>query len=469
MALKALPDFTLFELSGMLHRGEISSRMLTTAVLNRLSETDDKVGAYAYLCPGALDDADRADARRKSERNISSLLGIPVAVKDVFHTADAPTAAGSRVLRSFRPARDATVVAKLRAAGAVLVGKTVTHEFAYGMNTPRTRNPWNLACYPGGSSAGSAVSVAVGSAVVSVGTDTAGSVRTPASVNGIVGLKPTYGRISRAGVIPASPSLDHVGVMGRSVRDCAMLLEALAGHDPLDRSSLRAAPPPWATQLRSDVAGLRLGVDRSYFMDWSGVADGVRARVDEALELLKMLGVHIVDVSFPLLDRASAVGSTLMSVDYSVWHRNYLRTRPHDYEPGTRRMLLLGHLTPATAYVQAQRVRLTLVASLRQTYEEHSLDAVVGPTIPLTAPTLAEMGATDSELDLSGLVHHSFPANLAGLPCISVPCGFAEGMPVGMQIMGRPLDETTVMSLAAAYETAGPPRRPVPLLGRSDG
>jgi aspartyl-tRNA(Asn)/glutamyl-tRNA(Gln) amidotransferase subunit A len=158
-----------------------------------------------------------------------------------------------------------------------------------------------------------------------------------------------------------------------------------------------------------------------------------------------------------------------MTVDYSVWHRDFLRMRPQDYEPGTRRMLLLGHLTPATAYVQAQRVRLALVASLRQTYEEHSLDAMVGPTIPLTAPTLAEMAATDSELDLSGFVHHSFPANLTGLPCISVPCGFADGMPVGMQIMGRPLDETMVLSLASAYETAGAPRLQVPVLEPGDG
>lgn len=463
-----LADLALWELAGLLRGGDVSSEMVTAAVLERLAETDEAVGAYVFRYDTAMQDAKRADARRKADADASPLLGIPVAIKDVFHTTDAPTEAGSRVLRSFRAPRDATAVARLRAVGAVLVGKTVTHEFAYGMNTPRTRNPWNLARYPGGSSAGSAVSVAVGSAVASLGTDSAGSVRTPAAVNGVVGLKPTYGRISRVGVIPASPSLDHVGVIARSVRDCAAMLEAVGGHDPLDRTSLRAPTEPWSAQLDRSVAGLRVGLDRSYFLDWPGVAEGVRARVDEAIDVLRSLGAEIVEVQTPLLDVASDVGSTLMTVDYSVWHQEYLRTRALDYEVGTRRMLLLGYLTPATAYVQAQRVRSALIASVRQTYAVNRLDVMVGPTIPLTAPTLDAMDVDSAEMDLSGLVHHSYPANLVGLPCISVPCGLDDDMPVGMQIMGRPLDEATVLALAAAYEAVTPQRRPATVAGQAD-
>jgi len=464
-----LADCSLWELEKLLRTGQASSQSVTAAVLQRLSETDPLVGAYAHIYETAVRDAEAADERRKVEPRPSPLLGIPIAIKDVFHTADAPTEAGSRVLRGFQAPHDATAVSRLRTAGAVLVGKTVTHEFAYGMNTPRTRNPWNLDCYPGGSSAGSAVSVAVGSAVASIGTDTAGSVRTPAAVNGVVGFKPTYGRISRAGVVPASPSMDHVGIIGRCVRDCAAIYEVIAGHDPLDAASLRIPINPWTSQPETGVAGKRVGVDRSYFLDWDGVAGGVRARIETALEILQDLGVHVVDVRIPLLDMASAVGSTLMTVDYSVWHREHLQTKLSEYEPGTRRMLMLGYATPATAYVQAQRVRKAVANAVRETYMEHRLDALIGPTIPLTAPTIQSMGESDSDIDLSGLVHHSFPANLVGLPCVSVRCGLDNGMPVGMQILGRPLDEATTLTLATAYEAETPLTRPIEPRGGPHG
>lgn len=464
-----LADCSLWELEHLMRVGQATSQTVTTAVLRRLAETEPLVGAYAHIYGTAMRDAEVADERRKVETRSSPLLGIPIAIKDVFHTADAPTEAGSRVLRGFQATEDASAVSRLRSAGAVLVGKTVTHEFAYGMNTPRTRNPWNLGCYPGGSSAGSAVSVAVGSAVASIGTDTAGSVRTPAAVNGVVGFKPTYGRISRAGVVPASPSLDHVGVLARSVRDCAALFEVMAGRDPLDPSSLRIPVEPWTSRPRDSVVGKRVGIDRSYFMDWDGVTGGVRFRVDAALRVLQDLGVHVVDVHIPLLDMASAVGSTLMTVDYSVWHRDHLQTKLAEYEPGTRRMLMLGYATPAVAYVQAQRVRRAIVNAVRHTYVEHRLDALVGPTIPLTAPTIQSMLESGSDIDLSGLVHHSFPANLVGLPCISVPCGLDCGMPVGMQILGRPLDEAMVLTLAAAYEEATTSPRPIEPRGGPHG
>lgn len=470
-----LTDLTIGEAAALLAEGEITSLELTGGVLSRLAETEPCVRAYTVVCETALAEAQRADRRRRDGALASSpLLGIPVAVKDLFHMSDASTEAGSRVLKGFRPDKDASTVARLREAGAVLVGKTVMHEFAYGMNVPPTRNPWRLDSYPGGSSAGSAVAVAVGSAFAALGTDTAGSVRTPASVNGVVGLKPTYGRISRFGVIPASPSLDHVGIISRSVGDSALLLGVLAGHDPLDPTSLLEPSQDWIAESRREgLAGVRLGIDRAYFLDWPGVAGGVRQAVVEALQVLKGLGACIVEVSIPALEWSSVVGSTIMTVDYSTWHQQLLRTHFDDYEPGTRRMLMLGLMVPAVTYAQAQRVRRVVVQGVREAFASARLDALVAPTIPVTAPTIAAMTDADGAIDLSGLVHHSLPANVTGLPALTVPCGLDGGMPVGLQIIGRPLDEGTILGIGSAFERATPwsRRREVALshIGRPRG
>ena len=448
-------DLTVSEAAAMIGAGTLTSTELTTAVLSRLADTERLVHAFACVSEAALAAARQADELRRGGGRCSPLLGIPIAVKDVLHTADLPTEAGSRVLAGFQPSTDATSVARLRAAGAVVIGKTVCHEFAYGMNVPQTRNPWRLDSYPGGSSAGSAAAVAVGSAMAALGTDTAGSVRTPASVTGVVGLKPTYGRVSRHGVIPASPSMDHVGVISRSVMDCWLMLSAIAGHDPQDPSSLREPLASWPVpDSPHDIRGMRLGIERSYFLESPHVADGVRRAVEDALRVLSDLGAEIVDVSIPELAWSTAAGNTIMAVDYSTWHQALLRQKRDHYEPGTRRMLLLGLAVPAAAYVQAQHVRRRIIAAIRESFRAHRLDALVSPTIPVTAPTIEEMSRPDGGTDLSGLVHHNFPANLAGLPALSVPCGFADGLPVGLQFMGRPLDEAPVLTLGHAYETA---------------
>jgi aspartyl-tRNA(Asn)/glutamyl-tRNA(Gln) amidotransferase subunit A len=438
-----------------LRGGDLTSVELTESLLRRIEETEPLVHAYAHVCAeSAMQAALEADERRAAGEDLP-LLGIPLAVKDNIETVDAPTEVGSRVMRGHRALRDATVVERLRAAGAVILGKAVTHEFAYGLNTPPTRNPWDLDRFPGASSAGPAVAVAVGSALGALGTDTAGSVRTPAAVNGIVGFKPTYGRVSRAGVFPASPSLDHVGVLARTVEDCSLLLQAICGPDPRDPSTLPAAAggPDPAGDTTMDLRGVRIGVERSYFFDYPEVQDGVRDAAEQGLEVLASLGAEVVDVSVPELAFASAAGSIINLVDNSAWHQRLLHTHYCDYEPDTRRMLSLGALIPGAAYVNAQKARRVIVDALRRTYRDHNLTALVGPTIPTVAHVLTDPPLSPTPR-LSPLVHHNYPGNLAGLPALSVPCGFSDDLPVGLHIMGPPLGEENVLRVGLAYQRA---------------
>jgi aspartyl-tRNA(Asn)/glutamyl-tRNA(Gln) amidotransferase subunit A len=449
-----LTRLSIAEAGALLAAGEVSAIELAEATFDRIRETEPDVHAYVRVFQDeAFAAAKASDASRARGVAGGPMDGIPIGVKDLFYATEGPTEAGSRVLEGHTGGFDATAVARLRAAGAVIVGKTVTHEFAYGMNVPPTRNPWSLDSYPGGSSAGSAVSVAVGSAFGAIGTDTAGSIRTPAAVNGIVGMKPTYGRVSRYGVFPSSPSLDHVGALTRTVEDCAIVLDTIAGHDPRDPASIDVPVPASRAALRLGVVGLRLGIDRHFFL-YDKVEPGVREAAEASLGILASLGAEIVDVSIPELDWMVAVGSTIMIVDTSAWHRRMLRERGPLYERGTRIMLQLGELLPATAYANALRVRRVLVAAVRHAFQEHRLDALVGPTIPLTAPTIAEMTKEGGGADLSGLVHHNYPANVTGLPALSVPSGFSEGLPVGLQIVGRPFDEPMVLRIGYSYERA---------------
>jgi Asp-tRNA(Asn)/Glu-tRNA(Gln) amidotransferase A subunit family amidase len=433
--------------------GDLSAVELTQLVLDRIEDTEPAVHAYAYVSrERALEAARLADRRRAAGENLP-LLGIPLAVKDNMETVDAPTEVGSRVMTGYRPTRDATVVGRARAAGAVIVGKTVTHEFAYGLNTPPTRNPWRLECFPGASSAGSAVAVAVGSAPAAFGSDTAGSVRTPAAVNGIVGLKPTYGRVSRAGVFQASPSLDHVGFLTRSVEDCALLLTVTAGLDPRDPSTIACLTEPDLTVDNApDLHGVRLGMERSYFFDYPAVQPGVREAADAAIAQLAALGADVVEVSIPELDLMSAAGSVINLADNSAWHRRLMRDKRSGYDPGTRRMLTLGAMIPAAAYANAHKARRVLSRAVRAAFEAHHLDALVGPTVPGVAHSLVTTPPLAPTPRLSPLVHHNYPGNLTGLPVLSLPCGFTEGLPVGLQIMGRPLGERQIMQIGLAFQ-----------------
>jgi Asp-tRNA(Asn)/Glu-tRNA(Gln) amidotransferase A subunit family amidase len=445
------------ELADRLQNRELSSVEVTNETLRRIEETEPIVEAYAgVMAERALQDAERADREFAGETRRSLLQGVPVAVKDLLFTAGFPTEAGSRVMEGFVPDRDAVVVKRLREAGAVIVGKTVTHEFAYGQNVPPTRNAWDQRCYPGGSSAGSGVSVAVGSAYGAIGTDTGGSIRAPAAVNGVVGLKPTHGRVSRVGVVPMSPTLDTVGPLTRTVYDNAIMLGAVAGGAGDDRTVIDEPVPDYLAALQSDLDGVRIGVERDYFF-YEAVDDEVAAAVDVALSELESLGATLVEVpQVDHLELSVSAGMPVLVADTSEWHHSYLRTRSERYVRETRVMLELGEIVLATAYVRAQRVRRLVQDGVRRAFETNRLDMLAAPTLPVTTLPVEELSVDltgSGESALSAFIHHCFMANLIGIPSLSIPVGFdAAGLPIGMQLFGRPFGESTLFSVGAAYQ-----------------
>lgn len=455
--MTVLTNLSIAEAGDMLRKRRVSARELTEATLARIEETEPVVHAYVQvLAERALRQADHADREIAQGRWRGPLHGIPLGMKDICYMRDLPNEAGSRAMAGFVPGYDATVVRRLDEAGAVIAGKTVTHEFAYGVNTPPTRTPWCLECYPGGSSAGSGVSVAIGSAFGAIGTDTGGSIRIPAAVNGIVGLKPTYGRVSRYGVVPLGTSLDHVGPLTRSVEDNAIVLQAIAGYDRADGGSIDEPVGDYLSDLEAGVAGLTIGVEERYFF-YEGVAPDVRAAVEGVIETLEGLGATIVEVELPELDWSPEVLMTVMGAEASTFHRQRLRERPADYDPATRRSLEMGEFIPATHYLMAQRARALLKNRMANLFNAHGLDALISPTSPVTTVPLDAMREPradyPSESPILSAIHHTFSANLTGQPALSVPCGLAKNaLPVSFQLLGRPFGEATLFRLARAYE-----------------
>jgi len=398
-----------------------------------------------------------ADVSDSPSRSNAGLIG-PIGVKDLCFTADAPTEGGSAVLAGFRPTEDAEVVRRLRDAGAIVVGKTMTHEFAWTHHLIPTRNAWDTRCFPGGSSAGSAVAVAARSAFGAIGSDTGGSIRIPAALNGIVGLKPTFGRVSRRGVLEMSPSFDHVGPMTRTVEDAALVLQAIAGRDPGDPTSLDVPVPDYSSNLDRGVRGLRLGIERDYFF-YDKVTPEVRELVEQALAELEELGAELVEVEIPELALSAAVSLPIILADTSANHRRLLRERGERYRPGIRFMLELGELVLAVHYLTAQRARRFVKDAVARAFALERLDALAVPTLPSTTfqddeDTFGTV--TESEDHPFGTyVRHSFPGNLTGQPALTVPCGFSPGgLPAGLQVIGRPFEEATVLRIGRAYETA---------------
>jgi len=457
---------------GLVQR-KFSAAELLDATLDRLHQTEPAVHAYVTL----MEDTARAEARRADSEIAGRkwrgpLHGIPVGVKDLCYTAGVKTEAGSRVLEGFIPEYDATVVTKLKEGGAVIVGKTVTHEFAYGQDVPATRNPWSTDSYPGGSSAGSGVAVAVGSAFGAIGTDTGGSIRVPASVDGVVGLKPTHGRVSRHGVIPMSPTLDNVGPMTRTAEDCALMLGVIAGHDPLDTGSAREPVPDFTVGIGERLGGLRLGLDRVHFFS-RRVNPEVSALCEAVVKELRALGAEIVEIRINELDYAGAIGMPILLSDTSEWHRNYLRTRGDRYVPATRIMLELGEFVLGAQYVTAQRARAALRERVRNAFNAHRLDGMIGPTLPTTTMPVDQLSVDltgEGDTALSAFLHHTFMGNLLGIPALSFPCGFSsKGLPAGFQVYGRPFDESMLFRVAHAYQqvTDWHTRRPQPQAARS--
>jgi aspartyl-tRNA(Asn)/glutamyl-tRNA(Gln) amidotransferase subunit A len=432
--------------------------------LGRIERLDGRLGCYVMvLADRALAAARAAEAELTAGVRRGPLHGVPLALKDIFDTAGLETASGSKALRGYVPAEDAHVVARLRAAGTILLGKLNMHELAYGLTTTNphygpTRNPWDPERVPGGSSGGSAAALAAGLCHLSLGTDTGGSIRLPAGACGIVGLKPTFGRISRRGVLPLSWSLDHVGPMTRTVEDAALVMDAIAGPDAGDPWCADRRLDGYAAGLDAPIAGLRLGVPSDHFFE--GVEPSVERSVREAIEVLARLGADPVEVPLPHARDGYFPLLAILGAEASAFHAARLRERPADIGEDVRLRLEFGALLRATDVVVARRWQWLVREDFRRAFER--CDALVGPTIPHVAPKIGQAIRREPGTAWNGFM---VPFNLAGLPAISVPCGLADGLPVGLQIAGRPFDELTVLQVARGYEreTEWHRRRPDPV------
>jgi aspartyl-tRNA(Asn)/glutamyl-tRNA(Gln) amidotransferase subunit A len=473
-----LASLTLHDASEKLRKREFSSVELTEAVFQRIDRTDGKVRAYLTLAhESALEQAKYADQTLKQGQDASPLLGIPIALKDNFLTRGLRTTCASKILGDFIPPYDATTVQKLRAGGAVITGKTNLDEFAMGSSAENsaffpTRNPWNLERIPGGSSGGSAAAVTADQCIAALGTDTGGSIRQPAACCGVVGLKPTYGRVSRYGIIAFASSMDQVGPITKDVRDAALLLQAIAGHDPADSTSASRAVPQYTEALVGNVKGLRVGVPKEYFV--SGMQPEVEQAVRKAIRELEKHGAMIEDISMPHTEYAVAVYYIVATAEASSnlarydgmrfgyradakdLTETYMISRDEGFGAEVKRRIMLGTYVLSAGYydayyLKAQRVRTLIKQDFDEAFKH--CDVIVTPTAPTTAFKIGEKTQDPLQMYLSDI--YTISVNLAGLPALSLPCGFdGDGMPIGLQIIGRYFDESTLLRVAHAYEQA---------------
>jgi aspartyl-tRNA(Asn)/glutamyl-tRNA(Gln) amidotransferase subunit A len=472
-----LHRLTIHEARERLAAGDVTAVALTEAVMDRIGTTDGEVKAYLALTPERALEQARAADERQAAGETGPLLGVPLAIKDVLCTEGIPTTAGSRILEGFVPPYDATVVRRLKEAGAVIMGKTNTDEFAMGSSTENsayftTRNPWDLERVPGGSSGGSAAAVAADACLAALGSDTGGSVRQPAGLCGVVGLKPSYGRVSRYGLIAFASSLDQIGVLTKDVRDAAIMLRAIAGHDPCDGTSMDLPVPDYEAALTDDVVGMRVGVPQEYFI--GGIQPEVEAAVCAAVDKLAELGARVEEVSLPHTDyalpayyliapaEASANLARYDGVRYGLREEEeslegmYRATRGRGFGSEVKRRIMLGAYALSAGYydayyLKAQKVRTLIRGDFDAAFEE--VDVIVGPTSPTTAFRIGEKVDDPLQMYLSDVFTLSM--NLAGICGLSLPCGFdEEGLPIGMQVMGPAFGEGEVLRVAHAYERA---------------
>ena len=471
-------DLTIHELHEKLKNREVSSVEATRAMLARIEATDDRVNAYITVsAEQALADAEAAD-RRIAAGEMDVLTGIPVALKDIFVTKGVKTTCGSRILGNFTPPYDGTAVAKLKERGAVLLGKLNQDEFAMGSSGESsafgpTRNPWDLECIPGGSSSGSAAAVAGRTATATLGTDTGGSIRQPASHCGCVGLKPTYGRVSRYGVIAYASSLDQVGPLTRDVTDCALMLGAVAGHDPLDSTSVNIPVPDYRAALTGEVQGLKIGLPKEYYIE--GLDPDVKKSMDVAIETYRGLGAEFVDVSLPHTDYAVATYYLIATAEASsnlaryegvrFGHRAegaanlidmFRKTRSEGFGAEVKRRIMLGTYALSSGYydayyLKAQKVRTLIMQDFLKAFAK--VDVLLTPVAPTPAFRIGEKTSDPLQMYLSDIF--TIPVNMAGTCGISVPAGFSgNGLPIGLQLIGRPFGEETILRAAHAFEQA---------------
>ena len=468
-----LPALNIADLQGLLRRREISPREVIESLRARIEKVEPTIDAYL-----SIDFEAAAKEAEKVDVNLP-LGGVPIAIKDIINVKGQPCTCGSKILHNYRAPYDATVITKLRAAGAIPFGKTNMDEFAMGSSTENssvklTRNPWDLSRVPGGSSGGSAAAVAAGAAFGGLGTDTGGSIRQPAALTGLVGVKPTYGRVSRFGVTAFASSLDQVGPLTKTVRDSALIMNAMAGHDPFDSTSLNEPVPDYTAALGRDLKGIRLGLPKEYMIE--GIDPQVKSAIDVALRQLQSLGTEIVDVSLPHTDYGIAVYYFLATAEASAnlarfdgvryGHRaenpkdlldHYGRTREEGFGAEVKRRIILGTYVLSSGYydayyLRAQKVRELIRQDFAKAFEK--VDAIVSPTSPVPAFKFGERTADPLAMYLADIFTNT--GNLAGICGISVPCGFAKmdgkQLPIGLQLLGKALDEARIFQIAHAYE-----------------
>jgi aspartyl-tRNA(Asn)/glutamyl-tRNA(Gln) amidotransferase subunit A len=493
---KQLFELTIREAGALLRQREISAVELTEATLNRIYAVDNAVKAYLSLMPEtALQqaaDADRLLAAAEDAGQLPALLGIPLAIKDVILVEGLPATCGSKILENFVPPFEATVTGKLRAAGAVFLGKTNTDEFAMGSSTENsafvtTHNPWDLSRVPGGSSGGSAAALAAAECLGALGSDTGGSVRQPASLCGVVGLKPTYGRVSRYGLVAFASSLDQIGPLAQDVTDAAILLSAIAGHDPKDSTSIDQPVPNYIAALQPNIEGLRVGVPHEYFT--AGMQPAVEVGVRAAIDTLAHLGAELVEINLPhtsyalpvyyLLAPAEASANLARydGVRYGFRHPDsetmwagFEMSRGAGFGPEVKRRIMLGTYALSAGYydayyLKAQQVRTLLKRDFDYAFQQ--VDVIAVPTSPTTAFKIGERVEDPLSMYLADV--YTLSLNLAGNCGISVPCGFdEEGLPIGLQLIGPALGEETILRVAFAYEQATTWHTRRPVLARSE-
>jgi aspartyl-tRNA(Asn)/glutamyl-tRNA(Gln) amidotransferase subunit A len=446
------------ELAPLLRKRAISPVELFDATLQRIHRLQPKLNSFITI----TDEEGRQAAIRAEDEILHGhyrgpLHGIPISIKDLFATRGVRTTAGSKILGNWIPEHDATAVAKLHEAGMVMIGKAHMHEFAYGVTNDNphygpARNPWDQARVPGGSSGGSAAAVASSQCSASLGSDTGGSIRIPSAVCGVVGLKPTYGRVSRHGAVPLAWSLDHVGPITKTVEDAAVVLNAIAGPDSKDPSSSSRPVPDYRKEMMGDIRGLRVGIPQHFFFDH--VDPEIGHAVNAAIRRLEALGMKALEIDIPGLENCAAMEAHINLAEAASYHEQYLKKQADAYGPGVRTDLEAGRFLLATDYVKSQRGRAWLQRNFNEAFE--SADIIVSPTVPAFPPVIGQVWVQSGDLRehiVDAFLRFNIPYDLTGLPAISVPCGFSSaGLPIGLQIAGRAFEEATILKVAHAYE-----------------
>ena len=469
---EVLAKKTISELAPLLQRREISPVEVTQSVLDRTKKLNDSINAYIDINneKQVLKSAKLAEKEILEGSYRGALHGIPLALKDILNFKGEKVTMGSKIHQNFIPDFDATVVTKLKQAGALFTGKLNMHEYAYGgtTNNPHfgpCRNPWDLDRIPGGSSGGSGAAVASDMTIASLGTDTAGSIRIPASICGIVGLKPTHGLVSKYGCFPLSWSLDHIGPMTKTVEDAAILLECITGYDQNDATSVKSSPFNYNEALTGDIKGKVIGIEEDFFFNM--IDHEVDSLVKDGIRKLEELGARIELVKIPSLKYSEFAEYMTFMAESALIHRNNLIERPQDFGEDVRASLLLANIPSANDYLQAQQIRRKISKEFSMVFEQ--IDVLIAPTLPVTASVIGEESVVINGQDCSltdTLIRLTSPANLTGIPSISIPAGMSQGLPVGMQIMGPAFSEEVILNFAFAFEQTNPLKGLKPEIGQ---